>query len=95
MLFDAYRAFPGDKAIHITEPGQAPLWFIGDLHGDLLALEAALALIRTHPKYGSQNSRIIFLGDLFDDAGFGLEVLLRVLSLSWPCGNYLCDCGKS
>ncbi|MBR1237715.1 metallophosphoesterase [Bradyrhizobium sp. AUGA SZCCT0182] len=81
MLFDAYRAFPDDKVIRVIDPGVAPLWFIGDLHGDLLALEAAIALIRTHPKYGSPDSRIIFLGDLFDDEGFGLEVLLRIFEL--------------
>jgi hypothetical protein len=81
MMFDEFRAFEHDKVIHITEAGDSPLWFIGDLHGDLLALEAALALIHTHPKHGCANSRIIFLGDLFDDQGFGLEVLLRVFEI--------------
>jgi hypothetical protein len=81
MLFDAYRGFAHDRAIHITSAGDNALWFIGDLHGDLLALEAALALIRNHPKHGSADARIIFLGDLFDDEGFGLEVLLRIFEL--------------
>src|SRR4051794_17958448 len=72
MLFDAYRGFAHDRAIHITSAGDTALWIIGDLHGDLLAFEAALALIHNHPKYGSANARIIFLGDLFDDEGFGL-----------------------
>lgn len=81
MLFDAFRSFRHDRAIHITDAGDKALWFIGDLHGDLLALEAALDLIRNHPKHGSPNSQIVFLGDLFDDEGFGLEVLLRVFEL--------------
>jgi len=81
MLFDAYRGFAHDRAIQITNAGDSALWFIGDLHGDLLALEAALALIRSHPHHGSANARIIFLGDLFDDEGFGLEVLLRIFEL--------------
>jgi hypothetical protein len=80
LLFDEYRATDDDRAIHVRalDP-DAPLWFIGDLHGDLLALEAALALAHandtTHPPL------LVFLGDLFDDGGHGLEVLLRVLEL--------------
>jgi hypothetical protein len=81
MLFDAYRGFAHDRAIHITSAGDTALWIIGDLHGDLLAFEAAMALIHNHPKYGSANARIIFLGDFFDDEGFGLELLLRIFEL--------------
>ncbi|HVI80245.1 MAG TPA: hypothetical protein VM715_19200, partial [Candidatus Acidoferrum sp.] len=81
MLFDGYRSSPTDRAILIADVGEAPLWIVGDLHGDLLALEAALALVRTHPQYGSEHARLIFLGDLFDDEGFGLEVLLRIFEL--------------
>ncbi len=57
------------------------LWFIGDLHGDLLALEAALLLIRSHAQMVPRRARIVFLGDFFDDEGFGLEVLLRVFEI--------------
>jgi hypothetical protein len=81
MLFDVYRSSPNDRAIRLGDIGEAPLWFIGDLHGDLLALEAALNLIHNHPQYGSKSARIVFLGDLFDDEGFGLEVLLRIYEL--------------
>ena len=41
MLFDDQRAHRDDRALTIEEISDAPLWFIGDLHGDLLALEAA------------------------------------------------------
>ena len=62
MLFDPDRTWPGDRAINVTQMDENPLWFIGDLHGDLLALEAALLLIRTHIQHGSAKSRIVFLG---------------------------------
>ena len=46
LLFDADRADAADRAIQVAALDPAsPLWIIGDLHGDLLALEAALALI--------------------------------------------------
>ena len=81
LLFDSYRTDPGDQAIQVgaLDPG-APLWIIGDLHGDLLALESALALIETEGP-GEAASNIVLLGDLFDDEGYGLEVLLRVFEL--------------
>jgi hypothetical protein len=65
-----------------------PIWFIGDLHGDWLALEAALALINRIDN-GAQ-WRIVFLGDLFDDGGFGLETLLRVFELVVQYPNRIC-----
>ena len=84
LLFDADRQHAGDRAIRIAALDEAvPLWFIGDLHGDLLALEAALALARPATATGAA-ARLVFLGDLFDDGGHGLEVLLRVFEL-------LCD----
>ena len=83
LLFDDDRAGSGDRAIQVkTVDAAVPLWIIGDLHGDLLALEAALAAIaREATGPGAERSRIIFLGDLFDDEGYGLEVLLRVFEL--------------
>ena len=83
MLFDRDRGCATDKAIHVTqvEPDK-PLWFVGDLHGDWLALESILLLIQGHNAAIGANSRIIFLGDLFDDEGFGLEVLVRVFEIA-------------
>ena len=46
LLFDADRNHAEDRVIKVAAPDLAcPLWIVGDLHGDLLALEAALALI--------------------------------------------------
>ncbi|HYP99007.1 MAG TPA: metallophosphoesterase [Polyangiaceae bacterium] len=88
MLFDADRAHAEDRAISVASPQAAGLWIIGDLHGDLLALEAALALIRAHD--ASAPARIIFLGDFCDDEGMGLEVLVRVFELISEAPERVC-----
>ena len=81
LLFDDDRADPDDRAIRVQWLDEdVPLWFLGDLHGDLLALEAALALLRSTRGDGPA-PRLVLLGDLFDDGGFGLELLLRVFEL--------------
>jgi hypothetical protein len=92
LLFDADRTGAEDRAIRVTILDVArPLWIIGDLHGDLLALEAALALIdERRPRDADANPRIVFLGDLFDDDGFGLEVLLRVFELMVDTPELIC-----
>jgi hypothetical protein len=92
MLFDNDRAGPADKVIRISAMDAAtPLWIVGDLHGDLLALEAALAAMRDPAlQAGEEKPRIVFLGDLFDDEGFGLEVLLRVFELIVEAPDRVC-----
>jgi hypothetical protein len=92
MLFDSDRADALDRAIRVSgTKATGPLWIIGDLHGDLLALEASIALIRDHVD-PDENAppRILFLGDLFDDDGFGLEVLLRVFELILDRPDLVC-----
>lgn len=94
MLFDEDRADDSDRAIRIAAADAAtagPLWIVGDLHGDLLALEAALALIRDHAaRSGAARPRMILLGDLFDDEGFGLAILLRVFELVVEAPELVC-----
>jgi hypothetical protein len=90
LMFDDDRSDPADRAINVSAVDETvPLWFIGDLHGDLLALEAALALIRSGDD-GATRARIVFLGDLFDDGGYGLEVLLRVYELILDAPDAVC-----
>ena len=94
LLFDDQRADAHDRAVAVRalEP-EPPLWFVGDLHGDLLALEAALALAGREAGRGgapAQPPRLVFLGDLFDDGGFGLEVLLRVFELVVEAPGSVC-----
>lgn len=81
LLFDADRSDASDRVIRVKAvPVDPPLWIIGDLHGDILALEAALALIYRDSRDGAQ-PRVVFLGDFFDDDGYGLEVLIRIFRL--------------
>lgn len=89
LLFDADRADAGDRAVQVGALDTAtPLWIIGDLHGDLLALEAALAVIGNAQEEAAPN--IIFLGDVFDDEGFGFEVLLRIFELILAAPDRVC-----
>ncbi len=82
MLFDDQRNDASDRAVRVTTLSEEPLWFIGDIHGDLLTLNAALALIaRESTREHVQLARIVLLGDLFDDGGYGLETLLQVFEL--------------
>jgi hypothetical protein len=92
LLFDADRDHAEDRAIKVAALDLAcPLWIVGDLHGDLLALEAALALIDGgRLRNRGTSARILFLGDLFDDEGFGLEVLLRVFELLIDTPELIC-----
>ena len=80
LAFEEYAAGPEDRAIQIGERWPlSEVWFIGDLHGDLLALEAALHHIDRSG--GGADARIVFLGDLFDDGVHAAEVVLRVFEL--------------
>ena len=88
LLFDGNRVDPHDQTIVVGEvDAGAPLWIIGDLHGDLLALEAALAWI-DHADAAPSN--IVLLGDLFDDEGLGLELLVRVFDLILGSPHRVC-----
>ncbi|RYZ05452.1 MAG: serine/threonine protein phosphatase [Myxococcales bacterium] len=92
LLFDSDRASASDRVIQVSARDVAqPLWIIGDLHGDLLALEAALALVRRHAEEtGGASPQLIFLGDFIDDEGRALEVLLRVFELIVEAPERVC-----
>jgi Calcineurin-like phosphoesterase len=91
LLFDTDREHAADRAVRISEvDDDGPLWLIGDLHGDWLALEAALAHIHRHASTTGSEARVIFLGDFFDDQGLALEVLLRVFELIIQAPERVC-----
>ena len=80
LAFEESAAGPDDQAIQLREDWpMGEVWFVGDLHGDLLALEAALQHIDRSG--GGADARIVFLGDLFDDGVHAAEVVLRVFEL--------------
>jgi hypothetical protein len=91
LMFDRDRAHAGDRAIRVSSNDEpSPLWIIGDLHGDLLALEAALAQIHRIAASESAPPRIVFLGDFVDDEGFALEILVRVFELVVEAPQRVC-----
>lgn len=61
-------------------------WFIGDVHGDLRALEAIVSHIRSR---GLDHERVVFLGDMFDRnlVDGGMETLRAFLTLLHDAGD--------
>lgn len=85
MMFHDSRGDRLWKVFQVTSSEASKIgsfWIIGDIHGDLLALEAAFQYI----EHRSSESRIVFLGDLFDRGRHSYPVVLRVLQLIslWP-----------
>jgi hypothetical protein len=80
LAFEEYAAGPGDQAVQIGEDWPlGEVWFLGDLHGDLLALESALQHIDRSG--GGADARVVLLGDLFDDGVHAAGVVLRMFEL--------------
>jgi len=78
--FEEYAAGPDDQAIQVGDDWPVgEVWFVGDVHGDLLALEAALQHVDRSG--GGADARLVFLGDLFDDGEHAAEVVLRIFEL--------------
>lgn len=78
--FDEYRAFPTESFVVVSPDAlESPLWFIGDIHGDLLAFFVAQNFIEKTGQEGEPST--VFLGDLFDRGKFDKEVLYNVLKL--------------
>lgn len=76
--FDDFRR-PSERVVVVPEGAHpAELWFLGDLHGDLLALEMALLHIEQETQEGTAPT-LVLLGDLVDDGPHGYPVFLRVL----------------
>ena len=80
LAFSTYRSLGTGHVSVVADAidGQSgKVWFLGDIHGDLLALDSAIEYIDDM----CPDATIVFLGDLFDDEGFGYEVVLRVFQL--------------
>lgn len=85
LALDNGRKGFDDKVILIEKDQiyERDIWFIGDLHADLLAFEAALCFIKSQDEVSTtQNeSLIILLGDISDGDHCNIEVTLRLLEL--------------
>lgn len=63
------------RRVRWVDDSPADVWVIGDLHGDLLSLEASLMVIT---RLGGPTARIAFLGDYIDRGPFSTEVVLTL-----------------
>ena len=89
LAFDEFREDQADKVVVVPSHwAERPVWFIGDIHGDLLALEAALHHIE-RSENGTAHS-IVLLGDLVDDGEYGAAVFSRVLRLAMDKPSQVC-----
>lgn len=64
-----------------SEPTSNPTWFIGDLHGDLVALKVLTDFAREQDKRDDTRkpTKLFFLGDLVDGMPFSAEVVAWVM----------------
>lgn len=64
-----------------AENGSKPTWFIGDLHGDLIALKVLTDFAREQDKRDGMTNptKLFFLGDLVDGAPYSAEVVAWVM----------------
>lgn len=80
MAFD-YEIGKGDD-VHVVGDAasiaERDIWFIGDVHGDILAFRSAMAFIASN---SLRRPIYVFLGDLFDRNPFGLNVLIEAMCL--------------
>lgn len=71
-----------DDPVHVVKDyafiKERDVWFIGDIHGDIMALKSSIAFVNSNSK---KKPIYVLLGDLFDRNEFGLNVVLEVVGL--------------
>lgn len=86
-LFSRGRVSAGKTAV--CDTGDAPLWFIGDMHGDFLAMMLALNLAHTYDHSlpaecgglaASEPTNLFFLGDFIDEGPHAAEIMAWLLA---------------
>ena len=77
----AFTENDNSRVIVVRNAEQLPpnLWYVGDLHGDLTALLAAVDYIDAYP--AEDDPVIVFLGDVYDRFEYGYELLLTIFHL--------------
>jgi hypothetical protein len=88
LVFDHLRENGALQSIFVDAESLAnrDVWFIGDIHGDFLGLEASLEAIRQR----SADPTFVFLGDFIDRGDASPEVLLRIYQLILDHPDRIC-----
>ena len=78
LAFSEHRVGEGPGVVVVPELRDGhEIWFIGDIHGDLVGFEAATLVIEEH---GNRDRTTVFLGDVIDDGFHSYELILRLYS---------------
>lgn len=89
LAFDADRSGPSEQFVRVTGSVSDSVWFIGDLHGDLLSYVALTNFIRSQEDTGGtgEHYKICFLGDIVDRGPYDIPLLYSLLHgfLERPC----------
>jgi hypothetical protein len=79
FAFDAARESAQQRIVHVpAEAIDRPVFFVGDIHGDLLAVETVLHYLLLQAEHG-EAPIAVFLGDYIDDGPNSADVCLRIL----------------
>ncbi|HIA11415.1 MAG TPA: metallophosphoesterase, partial [Flavobacteriales bacterium] len=87
MAFDKCRQDRGNEQLVIKvdlsnepDPDENDIWFLGDIHGDLLGMTAAIDYVEQTSRESGKKPIIIYLGDFFDRGEYGHWVLVKLFS---------------
>jgi len=83
LAFDAHRSGPSEQFVQVPGPLSESVWFIGDLHGDLLSFVALSSFIsaREVTEKSTETHKICFLGDIVDRGPYDIQLLCTLLRL--------------
>lgn len=76
LLFEEHRA-EGERVCVVPAGAAVPesLWFVGDLHGDLLALANIGRYVERHAAAEGRAAHLVFLGDFIDRGAYGPQAM--------------------
>ena len=85
MAFDGCRQDSGNeqRVIQVSnepDPDENDIWFLGDIHGDLLGMNVAIDYVEQTSRESGKKPIIIYLGDFFDRGEYGHWVLVKLFS---------------
>lgn len=71
----------GPQVVFVADPIPDHLWFVGDIHADVLSLENAWQFIRSEARRDGVEPSVVFLGDFIDRGQYDHETLVRLFRL--------------